>query len=255
MIGVVAGTGPFAGLDLLGKIMSQTTAVRDQDHLTVASLSQPSAIPDRTAYLLGETALNPGIPIAQQLLLLEQMGAQVAGIPCNTAHAPAIFAEIERRLSAAGSRLYLLHMIAEVGQELRRTYPQVRRVGVLSTVGTAVAGVYPLTLEPMGYDVISPEPDFLAEVIHAAIYDPVYGIKAQGAATPRARRDLLRGVSELRGAGAEAVILGCTEIPLALPEPVYEEIPLLDTSLILARALIRAVDGGRLRPWPPHSAG
>ena len=255
MIGVVAGTGPFAGLDLLSKIVAQTTAVRDQDHLTVASLSQPSAIPDRTAYLLGETALNPGIPIAEQLLLLAQLGAQVAGIPCNTAHAPAIFEEIERRLSVAGSRLRLLHMIAEVGLELRRTYPGVRRVGVLSTVGTAVAGVYPRTLEPMGYEVLAPEPDFLAEVIHAAIYDPAYGIKAQGTATPRARQDLLRGVTQLREAGAEVVVLGCTEIPLALPEPVYEGTPLLDTSLILARALIRAVDEGRLQPWPPHSAG
>ena len=107
----------------------------------------------------------------------------------------------------------------------------------------------------MGYEVLAPEPDFLAEVIHAAIYDPAYGIKAQGTATPRARQDLLRGVTQLREAGAEVVVLGCTEIPLALPEPVYEGTPLLDTSLILARALIRAVDEGRLRPWPPHSAG
>ncbi len=248
MIGVVAGTGPYAGLDLLQKIVAQTKADRDQDHLAVISISAPAAIPDRTAYLLGETALNPGRPIAEQLLLLERMGAAVAGIPCNTAHAPAILGEIARRLAAADSRLRLLHMIAEVGLELRRSYPEVRRVGVLSTVGTAVARVYPQTLEPMGYEVQTPEPLFLAEVLHAAIYDPDYGIKAQGVATVRAREDLLEGVRRLREAGAQVVILGCTEIPLALPEPTYEGMPLVDTSLILARALIRAVDAERLRP-------
>lgn len=255
MIGVVAGTGPFAGLDLLGKIVAQTAAQRDQDHLAVASLSAPAAIPDRTAFLLGETPLNPGVPIAAQLLLLEQMGARVAGIPCNTAHAPAIFTEIEARLATAGSSLTLLHMIAEVGKELRRTWPDIRRVGVLSTVGTAVAGVYPRTLEPLGYTVLIPAADMLAGQIHAAIYDKEYGIKACGRATERARADLLAGVIALRDAGAQAVILGCTEIPIAVPEAAYAGIPLLDSALILARALIRAVDPARLRPWPDQKTG
>lgn len=255
VIGVIAGTGPFAGLDLLGKIVAQTAVTRDQDHLSVASLSRPSAIPDRTAFLLGETEQNPGEPIAAQLLLLEKMGVTVAGIPCNTAHAPAIFLEIEARLAAAGSALQLLHMITEVGNELRRSFPQVRRVGVLSTVGTAVAHVYPLALEPLGYEVLVPEVTFLAGTIHAAIYDEVYGIKAWGRATPAARQAMLEGVQQLRDAGAEAVILGCTEIPLALPEPSYEGLPLLDTSLILARALIRAVDPRCLRPWPDQNTG
>ena len=50
MIGVVAGVGPYAGLDLLSKILSQTVADKDQDHLAVASLSQPELIADRTAF-------------------------------------------------------------------------------------------------------------------------------------------------------------------------------------------------------------
>ena len=42
-IGVVAGAGPFAGLDLLQKILDQTIASRDQEHLTIAALSQPKS--------------------------------------------------------------------------------------------------------------------------------------------------------------------------------------------------------------------
>jgi aspartate racemase len=58
IIGVVAGCGPFAGLDLLRKILEQTIASADQEHLTVVSVSQPCAIPDRTQYLLGQASLN-----------------------------------------------------------------------------------------------------------------------------------------------------------------------------------------------------
>lgn len=246
MIGVVAGVGPYAGLDLLGKILSQTVADKDQDHLTVASLSQPEAIGDRTAFLLGETVLNPAFAIVEQLLKLEKMGALVAGIPCNTAHAPSIFDQIRLGLGNAGSELNLLHMIAEVGCELQRALPNVSRVGVLSTTGTAVTGIYPLILEPLGYEVLMVEEKLQSEAIHPAIYDPIYGLKACGSATKQARGNLLLGVQHLRNAGAQAIILGCTEIPLAIPERCIDGMVIVDPALVLARALICAVDPAKL---------
>ena len=59
IIGIVGGVGPLAGLDLQAKIVAQTIAGRDQDHLPVVSLSWPGPIPDRTEYLLGRVAENP----------------------------------------------------------------------------------------------------------------------------------------------------------------------------------------------------
>lgn len=249
MIGVVAGVGPFAGLDLLHKIAAQTVAQSDQDHLTVAALSQPSTIPDRTAFLIGETSFNPARPILQQLRQLEQLGASVAGIPCNTAHAPPIRDAIERGLIASGSRLRLLHMIDEVGQMLRRRYPSVQTVGVLSTIGTSASRVYPLSLEPLGYKVVEPGDQVLKEMVHPAIYDESYGIKARGYATERAREDILFAVEQLGRRGAQAIILGCTELPLLLPETELDGRPLVDSTMALARALIRAVDPQKLRPF------
>lgn len=248
MIGVVAGVGPYAGLDLLGKILSQTAAGKDQDHLAVASLSQPEAIADRTAFLLGETAVNPAFAIVEQLLKLEQMGAAVAGIPCNTAHAPQIFERIKEGLETAGSRLNLLHMIAEVGRELQRAHPGVSRVGVLSTTGTAVTRIYPLTLEPLGFAVLGVDEIVQKAVIHPAIYDPLYGIKACGRATEKARDALLLGAKWLREAGAQAIILGCTEIPLAIQESTIDGMVVIDPALVLARGLISAVDPAKLTP-------
>lgn len=216
MIGVVGGVGPFAGLDLLRKILGQTAALTDQDHLTVASLSRPSTIPDRTAFLAGKTRLNPARPILEQLRQLEQLGATVAGIPCNTAHVPPIMDVIEHGLAVSTYRLRLLHMIDEVGQVLQRHYPAVQTVGLLSTIGTSYARVYPLSLEPLGFKVIDVDERVLKEMVHPAIYDTKYGIKARGYATEKALGDILLAIEHLREQGAQAIILGCTELPWRL---------------------------------------
>jgi aspartate racemase len=65
--------------------------------------------------------------------------------------------------------------------------------------------------------------------------------------TPRARADLERGVADLRRQGAEAIILGCTEMPLAFPEGSFEGVPLIDPTLVLARSLIKEVAPARLK--------
>jgi aspartate racemase len=249
MIGIIAGAGPFAGLDLLNKITAQTVAQTDQEHLPVISISRPAAIPDRTAFLLGEISHNPAGPIMEQLRQLEIMGATIAGIPCNTAHAPPIREAVETGLAAFGSQLRFLNMIDEVGAMLRRHYPAVEKVGVLSTIGTAYARVYPLALEPQGFKVISAGEQLLKEKIQPAIYDKTYGIKACGRATTRAREDILFGITTLEAQGAQAVILGCTELPLAVSEREIDGLPIIDSTLALARALIRAVDPQKLRSW------
>ena len=238
IIGLVGGVGPYAGLDLQRKILEQTAAVRDQDHLPVIAVSWPSEIPDRTAFLLGETDVNPAGPILKQLALLSHMGATVAAIPCNTAHAAPIFDVIEAGVAGFERPLHLVHMIREVAAHLQTEYPDVRRVGVLSTTGTYRTRVYPDLLEPLGYEVVVPTPEMQATLIHPAIYNDGYGIKAHGQATRRARADLLTGIAALREMGAEAIVLGCTELPLAFPEDEIDGLPLVDPTRVLARALV-----------------
>ena len=247
VIGLVAGVGPFAGLDLVSKILAQTTVTKDQDHLTILSLSQPNTIPDRTAYLLGEVPINPANPILAQLQTLENMGATIAGIPCNSAHAPPIFNVIREGLKTAGSQLHLLHMIDEVAAFLQAQYPSVDRIGVLSTTGTYRFRIYPQNLEPAGFTVLLPPAEMQEKVIHPAIYDPVYGIKATGTATNQARANLKQGIDCLRQAGAEAIILGCTEIPLAITEKELDGALMIDATWVLARALIQVANPKKLK--------
>ncbi|MCB8943176.1 MAG: aspartate/glutamate racemase family protein [Ardenticatenaceae bacterium] len=248
IIGIVAGVGPFAGLDLLRKILDQTVASKDQEHLTVASLSQPNEIADRTEYLLGEVAENPAQAFVRQLLKLEQMGAQVGGIPCNTAHAPAIFGEIVAGLKKGGSGLHLLHMIEETAVHLHHAHPQLQNIGILSTTGTYLTQIYPEALARFGLTAVVPTRQMQEEIVHTAVYAPDYGLKACGVATKEAREGLTTAVRSLQTQGAEAIILGCTEMPLAITEPTLYGLPIIDPTLILARALIREANPAKLKP-------
>jgi aspartate racemase len=86
------------------------------------------------------------------------------------------------------------------------------------------------------------------DLVHPAIYHPAYGLKATGTPTERAREDLLTAVAALRARGAQAIILGCTEMPLIIPESQVAGLPTIDPSRILARALIREANPAKLRP-------
>ncbi|MDZ4702042.1 MAG: amino acid racemase [Rhodothermales bacterium] len=248
MIGIIGGMGPYAGLDLVRKVFDETAASTDQEHLPLALLSVPGEIVDRTAYVLGAVDANPAFAIARIALMLEQAGATVAAVPCNSAHAPVIFDVIRSRLAEAGSRLRLLHMIEETAVHLATLPHPPVRVGVLSTTSVFRLGLYRDALVRVGIEVILPSAEMQERVVHAAVYDPRYGVKASvNPVSERAREDLADAVAALATRGAEAVILGCTEMPLALPGSNAAGIPLIDPTRLLARALIRATYPGRLR--------
>jgi aspartate racemase len=247
LIGIVGGVGPYAGLDLATKIFDQTIADRDQEHLPLALLSMPAFIHDRTAFLTGQSADNPGHAIAEVIRKLEEIGATVVGIPCNTAHAPRIFSVIQACLTARGSRVQLLHMVDEVARFLATRHHGIDRIGLLATTGTVLSGVYQETFAAHGCDVIVPD-DATQELVQTAIYDPQAGIKAHSHPVTEWTRDrLLRVADALHERGAQAVILVCTEIPLALPENRVAGLPAVDATWILARALIREVAPEKLR--------
>ena len=249
MIGVVGGVGPYAGLDLVKNIFDQTNAGADQEHMDVIMLSLSSTILDRTEYLLGEVDINPGIAIGEVLLKLEKAGATVAGIPCNTAHASEIFGTMREHLSSANSKIQVLSLIDEVIKTVRGRFPTFTKIGVLSTTGTNQFGIYSDALPAQGLSPVLIEQKMQEEVIHPAIYDPQYGIKAQSnPVTHKARADLVRGIEQLKSQGAELVIKGCTEIVLAVPEREVAGIPLIDPSISLARALIKRIDPNKLKP-------
>lgn len=249
MIGVVGGVGPYAGTDLVNKVLDQTRARGDREHLDIVLISAPRLIDDRTEFLLGRGRRNPAEGLFRVVRLLGRAGATVIGIPCNTAHAAPIFDVLRRKLRQGRSRVRLLHMIEEVAVFLREHHPSVRRVGLLATTGTCRAGAYEDVLRPLGIEVLLPQ-KAVQRGVHRAIYDRTYGIKGRGnPVTARARGDLATAADGLLRAGAQAVLLGCTELPLAFKERRHRGRPLIDSTLVLARALVRTASPGRLRKW------
>lgn len=242
MIGIVGGVGPLAGLNMASKIVEEVKVKTDQEHLPFLLFSQPGRIADRTDFLLGKIAVNPAFAIAEIIIELEKAGATVVAIPCNTAHAPRILDVVRTQLTNARSTVKLLHIVEETVSYIKEHYGNVP-VGILSTTGTREEGLYRNVLIREGVLPVEPD-DVLQKEVHAAIYDEGFGIKASSVVvSEKARRIILSAIEALVSEGAKVVVLGCTELPIAIPENKFSETPLIDPNRIMARALIREVDG------------
>lgn len=225
IIGIIGGMGPLATADLFEKITLHTRAQRDQDHLRVL-IDSNTGIPDRTAALLhgGE---DPAPQLVASAVLLEKMGAEVLVMPCNTAHSfyDAITAAV---------RVPVLHMIRLTAQALRER--GVAAAGLLATDGTIQTGIYQETFAGTGIRLLT-----LEGADQQAIMDLTYrGIKAGDLHhDPAPAR---RAMEELLGRGAQTLILGCTELPLAA-KLYHLDYPFTDPTLELALGAIRFAGG------------
>jgi len=247
IIGIVGGVGPYAGLDLNEKIFRLTEAHNDQEHLNVLLFSMGGRITDRTAYLTGEMPSSPANGMYEVLVKLEAAGAQVAGIPCNTSHAPVIWDDLIARLKKAGSKLDLVHMIAETALWIKSNYAG-RNAGILGTSGTVQSDVYGKVFRAYDLNTVYPDPAVQTDMVHRAVYDPSWGIKAvSNPVSEPALENLLRAMDHLLDKKSEVIVLGCTEIPLAIRQNNYRGVPLIDATLLLARALIKKAAPDRLR--------
>jgi aspartate racemase len=244
-IGVLGGLGPYAGLDLVRALFDETEAHADQEHLPVALVSYPGRIPDRSTWIADASAPSPVPPMLAVLQALDAAGCAVVGVPCNTAHAPVLFDAL--RAGLAETPMRLVHIVDAIVASIEREMPAVRRVGVLATDSSIANRLHQIGLEASGREALVPDAD-VQQRVHASIFDPDWGLKAHSAPPdPRARAVLLDAVDHLVHRGAEAVILGCTELPLAVPERTHAGVPLVNSTRALAQALILATHPEKLR--------
>ncbi len=253
------GVGPMAGVALHGKIIEATRSpAGDASHLAVIHLSDSAAIPDRTGYLDAlangaADAINPGQAMADVLLRAARAlppGVEaVAGIPCNTFHAEPIYSVFQAALAKENPPVAVINMLDATVELLKeRIGPgNGQRVGVFATNGTRSSRIYDSLLAAHGYAIVQ-VPETLQPVVHDAIYNPDWGIKAISPVTAKAVATVREMAAKLFRDGAEAIIPACTELPLALPGTEFENIPLVDPVLALARALVRDAAPGKLLP-------
>ncbi len=230
-VGIVGGVGPAATVDFMDKIIRNTGAVRDQDHIKLIVEHNPQ-IPDRTANLVGRGD-DPTLALYSACKRLEANGAALIAIPCNTAHA--YVARLRSHLA-----IPIVNMLSETVAHIGRLYPGPRTVGLLATSGTIASAVYHEAARDGAFDLIVPDPAHQARVMDA-IYGP-FGVKA-GYRDGRCRDDLLAALEHVVLRGASVVILACTELPLLLSQQVDfaiagRAVALLDPTDILARRCV-----------------
>ena len=213
-LGVLGGMGPAATLDFLAKLQAATPAARDQDHLRVLVDINPQ-VPDRN-----DGVDPPGPVLAGMAVRLRDAGAEVLAIACNTAHAYAD--EVK-----AASGLPLIDMIDAACGAAKAT--GARKVGVLAT-GVAV-GLYTERLKAIGLEPVSP-----SRAKQEWFMSLLYRIKA-GDLSEEVEAEMALVAYSLAEAGAQAVIAGCTEVPLVL-EGDSLEIPLIDAGQLLAERCV-----------------
>lgn len=248
IIGVIGGMGPMAGVELVRQIISQTQSNQDQDHLPIVHISFPEQITDRTAFLLGDTNTNPAYGIVKAIMDAEKVGANVIGLACNTSHAPRIYDTIISLLKESNSRVTLVNMIDETIAYLQDNFNENQLVGVLSTNGMYLSNLYHNALRDNNIKVIIPDVEFQKTTIHRCIYDPVFGIKANADEITDKAHDLLNeSILYFAEKGADAIILGCTELSFALNKGSVMGIKVIDPLVILGRSLIRLAAPERLK--------
>ena len=229
IVGVVGGMGPEATAAFYEYLIEATPARRDQDHLTVIIYSEPR-IPDRTEHLVakGPSPLPELIRVAKAV---EQAGAELIAIPCNTAHhfwdsiSQAVDVPVLSIIDETVDRVQAAFEL-EVG--LLRP-----RIGVMATAGTARMGLYERALQERGLETVPVSESFQQDAMKI-----IMGVKA-GEERSRSEARFKSAVSSLKDQGADGVVLGCTELGLARGKGEFP-VPLFDSLKILAEATVRA---------------
>ena len=223
IIGILGGMGPEATIDLFYKIIKSTPAEKDQDHLRIIIDNNPK-IPDRTAAILGK-GKDPLPALQEAARNLEKAGADFIIIPCNTAHyfLPLIQESV---------KIPILNMIEEAAKETQQRIPQIKKVGLLASIGIYKTEIYHQHFKKFNIEVTSPEEKDKEEVMKA-----IYAVKA-GNLSEGIKKSILKIAQKSIDKGAEAIISGCTEIPLILKEGDVS-VPIIDPTQILAKAAVQ----------------
>ena len=224
--------GPDATVDFMAKVIALTDAERDQDHVRMLVDHNPH-VPNRQAAILADGE-DPGPVLAEMASRLEASGADFLVMPCNTAY---VFEEA----IIAATKVPLISIIAESIAAVRESAPDATAVGVLATDGCLQTGIYQSGIEAAGMTAVLPVAGEMEQIMVL-----INAIKAgnQGTAAGAGRKSLAEA---LITRGADAIIAGCTEIPLVLTDEMVK-VPLVSSTDALALKTVRLARGDEALP-------
>jgi len=225
VVGVLGGMGPDATVDFMAKVIALTPADKDQDHIHMLIDHNPTVPNRQTAILAGGE--DPGPVLAQMAKRLEAAGADMLVIPCNTAY---VFASSVKE----AVDIPLISIIDVTIDAILQHDSSIRNVGILATDGCLQAGVYQDALQKRSLTPVLPDGDELAELMAL-----INGIKAGDKSATIAAKMRDRA-NALVSRGAEAIVAGCTEIPLVMDASMLGVLLVSSTDALAAETVRRA---------------
>jgi len=217
LLGVLGGMGTQATACFYGILHEKQSVSAEQEYLDVLVYSMPS-IPDRTAFITGRSDLSPLGPLLHAAKTLESAGASLLAMLCITSHY--FYNDL-----AAAAGIPFLNMPEETARYIAER--GIGKIGLLATDGTLKGRILHRAFESFNIEVIVPPQDFQADLMTM-----IYDIKRGAAVTAEALSDM---ASDLRGSGAQAIVLGCTELcVIANGCPEY-----INTLEVLAEAVLK----------------
>lgn len=227
LIGVLGGMGPLATIDFMHKVLAATPADTDQDHVPMLVSSIPQ-VPDRAAAFRGDGASPLAAMIASGQRLV-RAGASLVVIPCNTAHL--WFDDIQRALG-----LPMLHLVDAALADAVAAVGASGTIGLLCTDATLASGLYMNR---------APQVRWALPTAHEMRDWVMPGIRAVKAGELDRGAELLGAAAQaLARRGTQALVLGCTEVPLVLGAS-NAPVPVIDATASLARRAVAWSLAGR----------
>lgn len=222
-MGVLGGMGPEASAEFLNLSIriSQTKykAVQDTDYTPTVLLSIPFEDFDETGIRDIDSVLKQ---LKKRVATLNKIDSDFIVIPCNTAHC---FIEELRKYS----KVPVLSIIEETAKRI--VCDNISTVGLLASETTYAMKMYDNALQKEGIKVILPD-DTGKKNITQLILEVM-----SGKVTTRTKRNTLSLIERMQDKSADGIILGCTEIPIAI-KPQDVNIKLYDTLEILAESAL-----------------
>ena len=225
VIGILGGMGPEATLECYSTIIKSTPAKMDQEHLRVVIDANPR-IPDRTAAIIDQGE-SPLTILVEGCRGLQRAGADFIIIPCVSAHF--FLDQIQEQIT-----LPILSIFDAIAETITTDHAAIKTIGLMGTTGTIRGDLLQKRLASDGIHTIVPDEKHQAMVM-AAIYDIKNSQPARS--EEEFTSDLIATAESLISLGAQGIVAGCTEIPLALKQK-HLSVPYFDALAILARTAV-----------------
>jgi aspartate racemase len=228
-VGIIGGMGPAATVDLMARIIRLSPAKTDQDGIRMLVDNNPH-VPDRNKAIAG-TGPSPAPILAAMARGLEAQGADFLVMACNTAHA------FQSAITEAISIPFLSIVDETVAAATSLSSPP-GQVALLAAAGCLDSGLYQKAFAAEGIRAMVPEGSVREDFMQL-----LYEIKG-GDTSLSARRKMKAIAEHLVGLGGEAVVAGCTEVPLVLQRDDLDH-PFIDSTERLAQAVVDIAYGAR----------